>query len=122
MAVEHVPHGGGLPSGSQPDSAYSYVRLAAALLLMTIGMSGMYAVVVALKLVALECGVMRPAIAGTLALALGFVVASRADSIWLFCLAQGALMGMVGQSVVFAPWWPTSRTGSCAVAVWRSPS
>ena len=135
MAVEHVPHGGGLPSGSQPDSAYSYVRLAAALSLMTIGMSGMYAVVVALKLVAVEFGVsrgiasltytvtmvgfglggvamgrltdrfgvMRPAIAGTLALALGLVVASRADSIWLFCLAQGALIGMVGQSVVFAP-------------------
>ena len=59
MAVEHVPHRGGLPSGSQPESAYSYVRLAAALSLMSIGMSGMYAVVVALKLVALEFGVSR---------------------------------------------------------------
>ncbi len=48
-------------------------------------------------------GVMRVALIGTLALALGFVLAGFANSLWQFSLAQGLLIGMLGASVTFAP-------------------
>ena len=48
-------------------------------------------------------GVMAPLLLGAVGLSLGFVVAGMADSLWLFMLAQGLLLGMLGTSATFAP-------------------
>lgn len=48
-------------------------------------------------------GVMRVALIGALALALGFVLAGFASNLWQFSLAQGLLIGMLGTSASFAP-------------------
>jgi len=122
-------------AAGQRESLYAYVRLVAALALMTFGGAGMFVVVVILKPIAAEfgatrseaaiayavttigfglggvmmgrwadrVGVMIPAIAGALALGLGFWLASRAESLWQFYLAQGLLIGFLGNSAVFAP-------------------
>jgi MFS family permease len=47
-------------------------------------------------------GIIVPVAGGTLALSLGYVVASSAASIWQFALVQGLLIG-VGSSATFAP-------------------
>lgn len=144
-----------LAAASGPrESAYAYVRLVAALALMTIGGAGMFSVVVILKPIAAEfgttrsaaaiayavttvgfglggvamgrwadrIGVMVPALFGAVALALGFWLASRAESLWQLYLAQGLLIGFLGNSAVFAPlvaditYWFQRRRG-IAVAI-----
>ena len=48
-------------------------------------------------------GVMLPLLLGAVGLGLGFVVAGMASSLWLFMLAQGLLLGLLGTSATFAP-------------------
>ena len=48
-------------------------------------------------------GVMVPLLLGAVGLGLGFVVAGMAGSLWLFMLAQGLLLGLLGTSATFAP-------------------
>jgi MFS family permease len=117
------------------ESSYAYVRLLAALTLMTVGGAGMFAISVALKPIAAEfgasrsdaaiayaavtigfgaggilmgrwadrSGVMVPALFGSAALALGFVAAGHATAMWQLHLAQGLLVGFLGNAAVFAP-------------------
>ncbi len=117
------------------ESPYAYVRLAASLTLMTIGTVGMYAVIVALKPIALEfgatrsaaalayaattvgfgvggimmgrwsdrVGVMWPCLTGAVFLALGFFLAAQATALWQLYLAQGLLIGLLGNAALFAP-------------------
>ena len=119
---------------SVTDSAVAWWRLAAALILSTLGGVGMWSVVVALPTVQAEFGVargdaslpytltmilfgfgsivmgrwsdrrgiMHPVIGGALALALGYMVAGNASSLWQFAIVQGLLIG-VGSSATFAP-------------------
>ena len=47
-------------------------------------------------------GIMHPVIGGTVALALGYLVAGSASSLWQFAIVQGVLIG-VGSSATFAP-------------------
>jgi MFS family permease len=47
-------------------------------------------------------GIVAPAVVGTLALALGYVAAGHAPSLWIFAVASGALIGF-GGSATFAP-------------------
>jgi MFS family permease len=69
-------------------------------------------------------GIMVPVMGGTIALALGYVLAGSASSLWQFTLAQGLLIG-AGSSATFAPLladtslWFTRRRG-IAVAVFAS--
>ena len=118
-----------------PEPGHAYVRLAAALTLMTIGTVGMYAIVVALRPIAMEFGVSRsavsiayavtmigfglggivmgrwsdkvgvmwPCLTGSIMLALGFFLAARADAMWQLYLAQGLLIGGLGNAALFAP-------------------
>ena len=71
-------------------------------------------------------GVMLPVIGGAIALGIGYVVASQAESLWQFALAQGLLVG-AASSVSFAPiiadtsLWFTRHRGM-AVAVISSGS
>jgi MFS family permease len=118
----------------EAESAYAWSRLAAALLLSTIGGVGMWSVVVVLPSIQADFGVARaeaslpytltmvvfgvggiamgrlsdrfgiivPVLAGTIALALGYAIASSTASLWQFSLAQGLLIGL-GSSATFAP-------------------
>jgi MFS family permease len=69
-------------------------------------------------------GIMVPIVIGTVALALGFAGAGSAHSLWLFALAQGALIG-TGSAATFAPLlahvslWFARRRG-IAVAIFAS--
>jgi MFS family permease len=69
-------------------------------------------------------GIMLPIVVGTVALALGYVVAALAGTLWLYTAAQGLLIG-VGSSATFAPLlahtslWFTRRRG-IAVAIFAS--
>jgi len=69
-------------------------------------------------------GIVVPVIAGTIALALGYVLAGSASSLWQFALVQGLLIG-AGSSATFAPlladtsMWFTRRRG-IAVAIFAS--
>jgi MFS family permease len=69
-------------------------------------------------------GIMVPVMAGTIALALGYLLAALAGSLWQFTLAQGLLIG-AGSSATFAPLladtslWFTRRRG-IAVAIFAS--
>jgi len=69
-------------------------------------------------------GIMVPVMAGTIALALGYVLAGSASSLWQFTVVQGLLIG-VGSSATFAPlladtsMWFTRRRG-IAVAIFAS--
>ena len=69
-----------------------------------------------------RAGVMLPALFGTVCLALGFVLAGRAESMGQLYLAQGLLIGLMGNAAVFAPLvadithWFTQRRG-IAVAI-----
>ena len=145
-------------SRSEPESAYAWNRLSAALVLSAIGGIGMWSVIVALPAVQAEFGVARsaaslpytmtmicfgfggilmgrlsdrfgimvPVVGGAVCLGAGYVVASRATSLWQFILVQGLLVG-VASSVAFAPLiadtslWFTRRRG-IAVAVIASGS
>ncbi len=48
-------------------------------------------------------GVALPLAGATLALALGYVAAAQAPSLWLYAIAQGLLIGFLGSSASFAP-------------------
>ncbi|HEX7384344.1 MAG TPA: MFS transporter [Burkholderiaceae bacterium] len=48
-------------------------------------------------------GVMTPVLLGSVGLGAGFVVAGLAPNLWVFNLAQGLLMGLLGTSATFAP-------------------
>ena len=69
-------------------------------------------------------GIIVPVIVGALALALGYVAAGLAGSLWLYTLAQGVLIGS-GSSATFAPLlahtslWFDRRRG-IAVAIFAS--
>ena len=71
-------------------------------------------------------GIVVPVVGGAVCLGAGYVVASRATSLWQFILVQGLLVG-VASSVAFAPLiadtslWFTRRRG-IAVAVIASGS
>src|SRR6185295_8425136 len=62
-------------------------------------------------------GVMVALMIGTLGLGAGFVAAGSAASLWQFALAQGALIGFLGNSATFVPLvadttlWFTRRRG-----------
>jgi len=48
-------------------------------------------------------GVVVPVVIGTIALAIGYVVASTAASLWQFALVQGLVIGLLGASATFSP-------------------
>jgi len=48
-------------------------------------------------------GVMVPVAVGAVGLGLGFVLAGLAGNLWVFCLAQGLLLGLLGTSATFVP-------------------
>jgi MFS family permease len=48
-------------------------------------------------------GVLVPVGLGALGLGAGFVAAGLAPNLWLFCVAQGLLIGFLGTSATFAP-------------------
>ena len=50
-----------------------------------------------------ELGVQAPVILGSISIALGYVLASQATSMWQFILAQALLIGMFGSSATFGP-------------------
>jgi len=119
----------------EAESRYAWLRLGAALALVTLGGAGMYIVTVALPPVQVEFGVDRsdasipytltmigfglgsilmgrladrfgvmvPVVLGALCLGGGFMLASRAASLWQFALVQGVLIGFLGSSATFAP-------------------
>ena len=70
-------------------------------------------------------GVMVPLIGGGICLGLGYVIAGYAGNIWVFNLAHGVLIGLVGSSATFSPlladtslWWVRRR--GIAVAICAS--
>ncbi len=141
----------------QPDSRYAVMRLAVALVLMTVGASGMYVVAVVLPAVQAEFGVARadasmpytwmlvgfgfggilmgrladrygvsvPILISAAGLSLGYGAAALAGDIWIFSIAHGVLIGLLGSSATFAPLiadttlWFVRRRG-IAVAVCAS--
>jgi MFS family permease len=48
-------------------------------------------------------GVLVPVVIGAVGLGAGFIAAGLATNLWLFCAAQGLLIGLVGTSATFAP-------------------
>jgi MFS family permease len=70
-------------------------------------------------------GIIVPVVVGTVALALGYALASSAGSLWQFALAQGVLIGFLGSSATFGPLladtslWFNRRRG-IAVAIFAS--
>jgi len=141
----------------QPDSRYAALRLLVALVLMTVGASGMYVVAVVLPAVQADFGVARadasmpytwmmigfgiggilmgkladrhgvtvPILISAAGLGLGYAAAAVAGNIWLFSVAHGLLIGLLGSSATFAPLiadttlWFVRRRG-IAVAVCAS--
>jgi MFS family permease len=70
-------------------------------------------------------GVMVPVLIGAGGLGAGFVAAGLAPNVWLFALAHGLLLGLLGSSATFAPlvadtslWWVRRR--GIAVAICAS--
>jgi MFS family permease len=69
-------------------------------------------------------GIMVPVITGTICMALGYAAAGWADSLWLYALAQGLLIG-TGSAATFAPLlahvslWFARRRG-IAIAIFAS--
>ncbi|MGH8683293.1 MAG: MFS transporter, partial [Burkholderiales bacterium] len=70
-------------------------------------------------------GIIVPVVVGTVALGLGYVLASSAGSLWQFALVQGVLIGFLGSSATFGPLladtslWFHRRRG-IAVAIFAS--
>ena len=123
-----------MPGESRVDSSEAWLRLAASVVLGTVGGVGMWSIVVVLPTVQAEFGVARadasmpytlttlgfmvggvamgrladrhgvvlPVALGALALGLGYAGTAFTESLWLFGLLHGALIG-VGSSAVFAP-------------------
>lgn len=123
-----------MPGESRVDSSEAWLRLAASVVLGTVGGVGMWSIVVVLPTVQAEFGVARadasmpytlttlgfmvggvamgrladrhgvvlPVVLGALALGLGYAGTAFTESLWLFGLLHGALIG-VGSSAVFAP-------------------
>jgi MFS family permease len=62
-------------------------------------------------------GVMVPVLLGSVGMGAGYIAAGMAGSLWLFSLAQGLLLGLLGTSATFAPLvadtsrWFTRRRG-----------
>jgi MFS family permease len=48
-------------------------------------------------------GVLVPVVVGAVGLGAGYIVAGLAANLWLFCAAQGLLVGLLGTSATFAP-------------------
>ena len=128
-----MPNSDAIAAAREP--AYAYLRLATALTLMTVSGVGMYAIVVALKPIAIEfgttrsaasiayavtmigfglggivmarwsdrVGVMWPCLTGSFMLALGFFLAAKSTAIWQLYLAQGLLIGGLGNAAMYAP-------------------
>lgn len=48
-------------------------------------------------------GVLPPLVGGTVMLALGYILAGQAQSLWQFALAHGVLIGLLGSSATFGP-------------------
>ncbi len=48
-------------------------------------------------------GIFRPLVAGAFMLAGGYTVAAYAQNIWVFAIAHGVMIGLLGSSVSFAP-------------------
>ncbi|MBE7419535.1 MAG: MFS transporter [Ideonella sp.] len=48
-------------------------------------------------------GVMRPLLIGSVGLGLGFIAAAFSSNVWLFAIAHGVGIGLVGSSATFAP-------------------
>ena len=48
-------------------------------------------------------GIAVPLVLGACALALGYVIAAQAQTLWQFALAHGVLIGLLGSSATFAP-------------------
>ena len=67
-------------------------------------------------------GVLPPLVGGTFMLALGYILAGQAQSLWQFALAHGVLIGLLGSSATFGPMiadisrWFTKHRG-IAVAI-----
>ena len=70
-------------------------------------------------------GIIVPVVVGTVSLALGYVLASSAGSLWQYALAEGVLIGFLGSSATFGPLladtslWFNRRRG-IAVAIFAS--
>jgi len=146
-----------VPQPPLPDSRYAAMRLAVAVLLMTVGTGGMYFVPVVLPQIQAEFGATRadaslpyallmigfgpgallmgrlmdrasltiPLLVGAASLALGFVLAAHASTLWAFSVIHGVFIGFLGCAASFSPlladtslWW-TKRRG-IAVAVCAS--
>ncbi|MCH2394176.1 MFS transporter [Oceanibaculum sp.] len=67
-------------------------------------------------------GVLPPLVGGTCMLALGYILAGQAQTLWQFALAHGVLIGLLGSSATFGPMiadisrWFTKHRG-IAVAI-----
>ena len=48
-------------------------------------------------------GVMRPILIGSVGLGLGFIAAGLSSNVWLFAIAHGVGIGLLGSSATFAP-------------------
>ena len=48
-------------------------------------------------------GVVVPAVIGSVSLGLGYLAAARMESLWLFSLVYGVMIGMLGTAAVFGP-------------------
>jgi MFS family permease len=48
-------------------------------------------------------GVLVPVVVGAVGLGAGYIAAGLAANLWLFCVAQGLLIGLLGTSATFAP-------------------
>ncbi|MBV1798682.1 MFS transporter [Siccirubricoccus sp. G192] len=120
---------------SAVESRYAWFRLAAAILLGTIGGVGLWSIVVALPAVQAEFGVARagaslpytlamigfglggvlmgrladrfgvvvPVVIGTLSLSLGYIATAFAESLSVFAVTYGVLIGLFGSSALFGP-------------------
>jgi len=131
MQESQNPHA----AAPQPDSPYSWGRLAVSLLISSIGGVGLWSVVVVLPTIEAEFGVDRggaslpymatmigfgvggiymgrladrfgiylPLLIGATMMALGYIGAATATSLWQFILAQALFIGMLGSSASFAP-------------------
>ena len=72
-------------------------------------------------------GVFYPVVAGAIALGLGYILSSQANSLWQLAIAHGLLIGFVGSASTFGPLiadishWFTRRRG-IAVAICASGS